>query len=114
MNVPGPRRGTKRKETTPIPAPESLYQAWQRAGIKNVVFRDTSGLAQEWQTWRYALAASLASELLHEVSPGRAKKSRHWGKAADILSSGLRAWERPGGSTGSTTFRRPFGPPSAP
>jgi enterochelin esterase-like enzyme len=34
---------------------ESLYQALQQAGIKNVVFRDAKGLAHEWQTWRYAL-----------------------------------------------------------
>jgi enterochelin esterase family protein len=34
---------------------ESLYQTLQKAGIKNVVFRDAPGLAHEWQTWRYAL-----------------------------------------------------------
>jgi enterochelin esterase-like enzyme len=34
---------------------ESLFQALQQAGIKNVVFRDAKGLAHEWQTWRYAL-----------------------------------------------------------
>ena len=34
---------------------ESLYEALQQAGIKNVVFRDAKGLAHEWQTWRYAL-----------------------------------------------------------
>src|ERR671936_328292 len=34
---------------------ESLYNALQEAGIKNVVFRDAKGLAHEWQTWRYAL-----------------------------------------------------------
>ena len=33
---------------------ESLYQALQKASIKNVVFRDAKGLAHEWQTWRYA------------------------------------------------------------
>jgi enterochelin esterase-like enzyme len=35
---------------------ESLYEALQQAGIKNVVFRDAKGFAHEWQTWRYALA----------------------------------------------------------
>lgn len=34
---------------------EALYNLLQRAGIKNVVFRDARGLAHEWQTWRYAL-----------------------------------------------------------
>jgi enterochelin esterase-like enzyme len=34
---------------------EALYQALQKLGIKNVVFRDAKGLAHEWQTWRYAL-----------------------------------------------------------
>jgi enterochelin esterase-like enzyme len=34
---------------------ETLYQALQQAGIKNVVFRDAPGFAHEWQTWRYAL-----------------------------------------------------------
>jgi enterochelin esterase-like enzyme len=34
---------------------ESLYQSLQKAGIKNVVFRDAKGFAHEWQTWRYAL-----------------------------------------------------------
>jgi enterochelin esterase-like enzyme len=33
---------------------ESLHNALQEAGIKNVVFRDAKGLAHEWQTWRYA------------------------------------------------------------
>jgi enterochelin esterase-like enzyme len=36
-------------------AAERLCEALQQAGIKNVVFRDTKGLAHEWQTWRYAL-----------------------------------------------------------
>jgi hypothetical protein len=27
----------------------------QKAGVKNVVFREAKGLAHEWQTWRYAL-----------------------------------------------------------
>ncbi len=34
---------------------EGLYQTLQKAGIKNVVFRDVDGLAHEWHTWRYAL-----------------------------------------------------------
>jgi enterochelin esterase-like enzyme len=34
---------------------ENLYQSLQKAGIKNVVFRDAKGFAHEWQTWRYAL-----------------------------------------------------------
>jgi enterochelin esterase-like enzyme len=34
---------------------EALYQALQKLGIKNVVFRDAKGLAHEWQTWRFAL-----------------------------------------------------------
>ncbi len=33
---------------------ESLHNALQEAGIKNVVFRDAKGFAHEWQTWRYA------------------------------------------------------------
>jgi enterochelin esterase-like enzyme len=31
-----------------------LADALQKAGSKNVVFRDSKGLAHEWQTWRYA------------------------------------------------------------
>jgi enterochelin esterase-like enzyme len=34
---------------------ESLYQTLEKAGVKNVVFRDAPGLSHEWQTWRYAL-----------------------------------------------------------
>jgi enterochelin esterase-like enzyme len=34
---------------------QNLYNILQEAGIKNVVFREASGLAHEWQTWRYAL-----------------------------------------------------------
>jgi enterochelin esterase-like enzyme len=34
---------------------ESLSNALQQSGIKNVVFRDAKGFAHEWQTWRYAL-----------------------------------------------------------
>jgi enterochelin esterase family protein len=33
----------------------SMYDTLQKAGIKNVVFRDAPGFAHEWQTWRYAL-----------------------------------------------------------
>ena len=32
-----------------------MYDTLQKAGIKNVVFRDAPGFAHEWQTWRYAL-----------------------------------------------------------
>ncbi len=32
-----------------------LYSVLAESGIKNVVFRDTAGLAHEWQTWRYAM-----------------------------------------------------------
>jgi enterochelin esterase-like enzyme len=34
---------------------EGLFKTLQKAGVKNVVFRDAKGLAHEWQTWRYAL-----------------------------------------------------------
>jgi enterochelin esterase-like enzyme len=34
---------------------KALYEAFQQAGAKNVVFRDAEGLAHEGQTWRYAL-----------------------------------------------------------
>ena len=34
---------------------EALYDTLQKAGSKNVVFRDAKGLGHEWQTWRYAL-----------------------------------------------------------
>ncbi|HZT80211.1 MAG TPA: alpha/beta hydrolase-fold protein, partial [Gemmataceae bacterium] len=34
---------------------ESLFKELQKAGIKNVAFRDAKGFAHEWQTWRYAL-----------------------------------------------------------
>jgi len=34
---------------------QELHSTLQKAGIKNVVFRDAEGLAHEWQTWRYAL-----------------------------------------------------------
>jgi enterochelin esterase-like enzyme len=33
---------------------EALYTALQRAGAKNVAFRDAKGLGHEWQTWRLA------------------------------------------------------------
>jgi enterochelin esterase-like enzyme len=36
-------------------AKKGLYEALQQAGIKNVIFRDAKGLAQEWQTWQIAL-----------------------------------------------------------
>jgi enterochelin esterase-like enzyme len=35
---------------------EGLYDTLQKAGIKNVVFRDAKGFAHEWQTWRYAVS----------------------------------------------------------
>jgi enterochelin esterase-like enzyme len=34
---------------------KALSEALQKAGAKNVVFRDAPGLGHEWQTWRYAL-----------------------------------------------------------
>jgi enterochelin esterase-like enzyme len=33
---------------------ERLHKLLQDAGAKNAVFRDSKGLAHEWQTWRYA------------------------------------------------------------
>jgi enterochelin esterase-like enzyme len=46
--------GTASGDAGPLKSAESLYQALQPAGIKNVVFRDAKGLAHEWNTWRYA------------------------------------------------------------
>ncbi len=34
---------------------KALSEALQKAGARNVVFRDAPGLGHEWQTWRYAL-----------------------------------------------------------
>jgi enterochelin esterase-like enzyme len=34
---------------------KALFEALQKAGVKNVVFRDLEGQGHEWQTWRYAL-----------------------------------------------------------
>jgi enterochelin esterase-like enzyme len=34
---------------------QALYDSLQKAGAKNVVFRDLEGQGHEWQTWRYAL-----------------------------------------------------------
>jgi enterochelin esterase-like enzyme len=34
---------------------KALYETLQKAGAKNVVFRDLEGQGHEWQTWRYAL-----------------------------------------------------------
>jgi enterochelin esterase-like enzyme len=34
---------------------KALSEALQKAGAKNLVFRDAPGLGHEWQTWRYAL-----------------------------------------------------------
>jgi enterochelin esterase-like enzyme len=34
---------------------KALYEMLERAGSKNVVFRDLEGQGHEWQTWRYAL-----------------------------------------------------------
>jgi enterochelin esterase-like enzyme len=36
------------------PGAKALYEALERAGSKNVVFRDLEGQGHEWQTWRYA------------------------------------------------------------
>ena len=47
--------GTVSLDATIHKSAESLYQALQKAGIKNVGFRDIKGLAHEWHTWRYAL-----------------------------------------------------------
>jgi enterochelin esterase family protein len=47
--------GTASGDAGPLKSAESLYQALQQAGIKNVVLRDAKGLAHEWHTWRYAL-----------------------------------------------------------
>jgi enterochelin esterase-like enzyme len=47
--------GTASGDAGPLKSAESLYQALQQAGVKNVVFRDAKGLAHEWHTWRYAL-----------------------------------------------------------
>lgn len=33
---------------------KALFESLQKAGVKNVVFRDAPGLGHEWQTWRYA------------------------------------------------------------
>jgi enterochelin esterase-like enzyme len=33
---------------------KALFEALQKAGAKNVVFRDLEGQGHEWQTWRYA------------------------------------------------------------
>jgi enterochelin esterase-like enzyme len=33
---------------------KALYEMLERAGSKNVVFRDLQGQGHEWQTWRYA------------------------------------------------------------
>jgi enterochelin esterase-like enzyme len=33
---------------------KALFEALQKAGVKNVVFRDLEGQGHEWQTWRYA------------------------------------------------------------
>ncbi len=48
---------------------EGLYQTLQKAGIKNVVFRDAKGFAHEWQTWRYALH-DFAPRLFQQREPG--------------------------------------------
>jgi enterochelin esterase-like enzyme len=34
---------------------KALFDSLQKAGSKNVVFRDLEGQGHEWQTWRYAL-----------------------------------------------------------
>ena len=34
---------------------KALFESLQKAGVKNVVFRDLEGQGHEWQTWRYAL-----------------------------------------------------------
>jgi enterochelin esterase-like enzyme len=36
------------------PGAKALYEMLERAGSKNVVFRDLEGQGHEWQTWRYA------------------------------------------------------------
>ncbi|HLW66212.1 MAG TPA: alpha/beta hydrolase-fold protein [Gemmataceae bacterium] len=33
---------------------KSFFEMLEKAGIKNVLFRDAKGFAHEWQTWRYA------------------------------------------------------------
>jgi len=48
---------------------EGLYQSLQKAGVKHVVFRDITGLAHEWHTWRYALF-EFAPRLFQQTGQG--------------------------------------------